>query len=336
MSLLSRCLGRYRSNRQLPIFYKLVRCSRLPSPTIVSNWWPATRVRVGAISSFSCTPPPGQPLTLKEQNLVGSPDISCAISAEATVSELIQLLLNKSSELSNADDISTAIVPLQELLLHTLKCKQRTTEEMKLLKEFVHSNLKLFNIKFLPLLLTTLLKNNCISVPILEESTALFSWVLKNDLKKYQNVNFGQVFWLLGRCFYYNEQLCEALSEIFKGPDSILNPWLVSNIAWYCARVRFYSPTLLDDIANYTLANNHKFNYHDLSNVVYSFGYLNHPHPALMDTVGRRLEGERNTEGNEQVYWVYVWSCLVLDMLRVGVLERVLNEEFIQGTCTLR
>ena len=262
---------------------------------------------------------------------MGSPDNSHAIATEATVSELIQLLLTKSSELSNTDDISTAIVPLQELLLHTLKCKQKTAEETKLLKEFVHSNIKLLNIKFLPLLLATLLKNNCISMPILEESTAIFSELLKNDLEKYQNVNFGQAFWLLGRCFYYSEQLCEALSEIFKGPGSVLNPWLVSNIAWYCARVRFYNPALLDDIATYTLANICKFNYHDLSNVVYSFGYLNHPHPALMDAVGERLEGESNTEGNEQVYWVYVWSSLVLDMLRVGVLERVLNEEFIQG-----
>ena len=87
----------------------------------------------------------------------------------------------------------------------------------------------------------------------------------------------------------------------------------------------------MEFIAHYSLRNLNNFTFHDLSNLVYTFGYLNHPHRELFAAVTERFVRTEGTRHTEQAHWVFVWACMVLGVYDTRVLSKVLNSEFIEG-----
>ncbi len=225
----------------------------------------------------------------------------------------------------------------ERMLLFLITSEHRTDALDDLLKHEVLERLNSFRPIFLPKLLSTLLKCNCINRPLLKASSERICQLIENDLDDLpDNLNFGQLFWVFGKSLHYNQSLCDSLLTLVTNRDTLLTPWMVGNVAWYCARIQYYNPTLLDRILEYTLNHLDEFPRLQMSNLVYTLGQLNHGNAELMAAVGEVLEREvpPSSEG-EQIYWVYMWTSMVLGSIRPGIASRLFDNQFIEGVLQL-
>ena len=226
----------------------------------------------------------------------------------------------------------------ERMLLFLITSEHRTDALDDLLKLEVLERLNSFRPIFLPKLLSTLMKCNCINRLLLKASSERICQLIETDLDNVpDNFNFGQLFWVFGKSLHYNQSLCNSLLTLVTNRDTLLTPWMVGNIAWYCARVQYYNPKLLDQILEYTLHHLDEFPRLQLSNLVYTLGQLNHGNAELLAAVGEILERETlpPSEG-EQIYWVYMWTSMVLGSIRPGIATRLFDNQFIEGGLQLR
>ncbi len=218
----------------------------------------------------------------------------------------------------------------ERLILVLLASENRTKNFDNLLKEEVMSKLDTLRPKFIPKILSELLRNKCMNKPVLRASSERVVQLIEEDNLP-DDFNFGRIFWVFGKRFHYDESLCNSLLSLINRRKDILTPWMMGNIAWYCARIRYYNPTLLDKITSYTLQNLDKFPQLQMSNVVYTLGSLNHNHAELMDAIWKKLESEYSLSNHQQVYWMYMWTSMVLGVIKRETANRLLNNQFIKG-----
>lgn len=205
-------------------------------------------------------------------------------------------------------------------------------ETKQLLGEYVVAKVPVLNVKFLIQLLASMLQHRCLPHPLLSATAGVVSNILDSNTERKVGINLGKLFWVFGKVRHHDEQLCASISNyIVNGNKDLFAPWMTTAIIWYFARVRYYDPEVMEVVAKYALAHVDKYAYRELSSLVYSFGYLNHHHSDLMSAVARRLAGESSVEGNEQTYWMFVWSSMVMDLPFPDVLSLVLTEDFIKG-----
>ena len=245
--------------------------------------------------------------------------------------ELANVILMSSSEQilsERAQDLS------HDLIMSLVTSNHMNAHIAQLLGDYVVTKIPTLNFKFLIQLLSEMLQHRCLSRSVLTSSAEAACSLIKNEPGEMRNLNLGKLFWVFGKFPHYDEQLCRSVSQfIVNGKDRQFNPWMLTSIVWYFARVRYYDPVVMETIAQYALRHINRFIFRDLSNLVYSFGSLNHIHHELMSAVAKRLIDEPSTRNNEQTYWMFVWASMVMDVHYSGVLSRVLTEDFIEGVC---
>lgn len=243
-------------------------------------------------------------------------------------------------ELANVFLISTAKQILiegaqdlsQDQIVSLVTSNRINKHVRQLLGDYIVMKIPTLNFNFLAQLLSDMLQHGCLTQSVLTASAEAACNRIKNEPGEMRYVKLGKLFWVLGKFQHYNEHLCHTVSRfILNGRDKYFNQFLMTIIVWYFARVRYYDPKVMNTIAQYALRHINSYSFLNLSNLVYSFGSLNHPHHELMTAVAERLIEEPSTDNNEQTYWMFVWASMVMDVHSTGVLSRVLNEDFIEG-----
>ena len=202
------------------------------------------------------------------------------------------------------------------------------------LEEYVLSKAEGFSLHSLSRTLTFMLRKRCITRPVLEKCADMAQKHLERDFHSVDYSDVGTVFWVYGKLSHYNPGLFQSLTKVFqKDDDKRLSSWFVTTVVWSCAKVRYYDPVIMNTTAQYSLRHLKKFSFHDLSNLVYSFGALSHPHDELFGAVASKMVEAKSTKGNEQAFWVLAWASMVLGVYDKKVLSRVLNPEFMEGVC---
>lgn len=130
--------------------------------------------------------------------------------------------------------------------------------------------------------------------------------------------------WAFGAANYYHEDFFQALSKKFPMMcHSYRTPRLLSTVAWACSRVRYYDPSLLDYVAQDAVAKLDQFNSHDLSNLAYAFGVLNHPCPRLLNAIAEKLTSNLHLLSNSQACSNIAWACMVHNVYPTKLLEHL-------------
>ena len=186
------------------------------------------------------------------------------------------------------------------------------------------------NLHPLSLTIWALVKQKVIhrSPELLAEAGRVASELLPDDTNPH---NTSMLSWAFGLLPYYQEDYFEALSEkITTSNPGFLEPRLLSTVAWACSRVRYYCPSLLDFIAEQSMAKLSQFNSHDLGNLAYAFGRLNHRTP-LLTAIAQRLESDPKLMANTQALYNVAWACMVLDIYPRKLFQCALSPKCIKG-----
>lgn len=142
--------------------------------------------------------------------------------------------------------------------------------------------------------------------------------------------------WVFGSAPHYQREYFDALSlrllEMRDADDPRVTPRLLATVAWACARVRYYSPPLMEHLSQLALARLGAFNSHDLANLGYAAGFLNHPSEELLWAIVRRLEASEDFMSNVQACINIVWACLVHDLYPPSLLRHLFSAKHMQGT----
>lgn len=202
------------------------------------------------------------------------------------------------------------------------------------LEGYVLSKAESFGLHSLSRTLTFMLRKHCITRPVLTKCADVVQTQLENELAIVDYSDVGTVFWVYGKMFHHDDGLFQSLGKLFQqDDDKRLTPWFVTTAVWSCAKVRHYDPDVMDAAAQFSLRHLEKFSFHDLSNLVYSYGALNHRHNELFSAVTSRMTEARSSRGNEQAFWVLTWASMVLGVYDRKLLSRVLNPDFMEGMC---
>ena len=267
-------------------------------------------------------------------------------SSKLTLSEASSVvqIYRKLSLKSKADELSQLF---SDKLLRTLTkgdylhpwtvvnlsdCQTWTPDLVTAVQNYALAHSERFSFQSIMELLTLMLRKNATTYTVRHKCADVAKILIDSLPKSIASYNeIGKLFWVYGKCTHHHGGLFETLEKVLQVEDRHLSPFCVTTLAWSCARVRYYNPDLMEFIAHYSLRNLNSFTFHDLSNLVYTFGYLNHPHRELFAAVTERFVRTEGTRNTEQAHWVFVWACMVLGVYDTRVLSKVLNSEFIEG-----
>lgn len=138
-----------------------------------------------------------------------------------------------------------------------------------------------------------------------------------------------------GKCKFCDEDLYHAFASLVEGaPDPYLQTSkFISNMSWSCGKVRFYSESLMDSIADHSLRGFPTFSNQDIAVLLYGFGALNCSHLDLFHTMVERVVGDEDHLTNHILCWTIVWVGMVLEQYPGNLLSRMLTDDFL--TCKL-
>lgn len=140
--------------------------------------------------------------------------------------------------------------------------------------------------------------------------------------------------WAFGSASHYQEPFFSALKDRIctEPPQSTrLTPRLLSSVAWACARAGYYHAGLLDHIAVASLSKLHHFNSHDMGNLAYSYGYLNHPSEKLLLNISRIMSSQPRMMVNDLACANVASSCLIHGIYPEELLSQLMSRERVAG-----
>lgn len=135
----------------------------------------------------------------------------------------------------------------------------------------------------------------------------------------------------------YQEDFFHALADKFtttRDPE-FFEPRMLSSVAWASSRVRFYHPELLKCISEHSLRKLDQYNSHDLGNLAYAYGRLNHPDRQLLEAIVDRFESNPHLMANSQSCYNTAWACMVIDYYPIRLLQHALSPGQVEGTAML-
>ena len=140
--------------------------------------------------------------------------------------------------------------------------------------------------------------------------------------------------WAFGSASHYHKSLFSALkdrilAESLHSPS--LTPRLLASVAWSCARTGYYDHDLLDHIAAAALNSIHLFNSHDLGNLAYSYGYLNHCSDKLLLAISRIMSSQPDMAANELACTNVANACLIHRLYPETLLEKLMCYKRVAG-----
>ncbi len=155
--------------------------------------------------------------------------------------------------------------------------------------------------------------------------------------KASNSLDLNMLCWAFAVKGAYQEAYFCALADKITTTDEpeFLQPRLLSTVAWASSRVGFYRPDLLDCISQHSLGKLDQYNSHDLGNLAYAFGRLNHPDTQLLEAIAERFEANPRLMANSQSCYNIAWACMVMDIYPIKLLQHALSPEQVKGILTL-
>lgn len=140
--------------------------------------------------------------------------------------------------------------------------------------------------------------------------------------------------WAFGSAHYYHKPFFSALKDRILAlalHSPVLTPRLLASVAWSCARAGYYEPDLLNHIAAAALTSIHQFNSHDLGNLAYSYGYLNHFSDELLMAISSIMSSRPDMAANELACTNVASACLIHRLYPEALLEKLMSFERVAG-----
>ena len=134
--------------------------------------------------------------------------------------------------------------------------------------------------------------------------------------------------WAFASAEYYHRSFCEALSQAIlteRSSSPMLTPRLLSSVAWMCAKVGYFNPTLLDCIASRALSELRQFNAQDLGNLMYAYAQLDYPHQQLVSEVTRRFVSDKRLLSDDGACVSVAWANLAIGEYPLPLLEHLME-----------
>ena len=175
----------------------------------------------------------------------------------------------------------------------------------------------------------------------LQKSGIIFDqWLLESasnivncHFKSSDSQTVAMLLWILGKSQYYNKDFYDKISETILSGEAIhmYTPRLLAHLLWAAARVQYYNPELLNYIADCVLSQIDDMNAHNMANIGYAYGFLNHSHHPLMKALAERIVKIVDPYWGPQALMNIAWSCLVMGLFPVNLFEVCLSEKMITG-----
>ena len=146
------------------------------------------------------------------------------------------------------------------------------------------------------------------------------------------------VAWTLGRRQQQDIQFYDAMFQRIMGKEaSRWTPRLVSTMSWSLAASYLYHPDVMDRLAADATPRLGLFSNHDLANLVYAYGHLNHPCKELLEAVQalyiERVRGSGTAIAEDYTLGLTgmntVWSCMVANTYPRHLVELFMDRRFL-------
>ena len=149
---------------------------------------------------------------------------------------------------------------------------------------------------------------------------------------QFQVISLVHCCWAFGSAAYFHQPFFSALTDkLLSEPPATFTPRLLSSAAWACARTGYYHPGLLDHIARTSLSTLHHFNSHDLGNLAFSYGYLNHRSDNLLLAISDIMSSRPEVAANELSCANVANACLIHKLYPEALLSRLMCPSRISG-----
>ena len=208
-------------------------------------------------------------------------------------------------------------------LVHSICIGGAWSKEYSLpLNSYVNTRLSEFKPRDLFFLLEDLIRQGAAEELLWSVGEMVAGWIMMTQLDP---SGLTRVCWLYGKALVYHTAVFEALHEKIVSVDKqSLSPRLLATAAWAFARVRFYSPALMERIAVLSLATLNKFKFsQNLSMLAYAFAYLNHPHKELLSAISEKVCANQKFLSNSHACHNIAWACMVVGLYPRKLLEHV-------------
>ena len=195
--------------------------------------------------------------------------------------------------------------------------------------EYLKKQLDIFPFHSIALLLWSLAKAGVTDKVIFSKASQLSC---AKGATNYDQRSFLQIAWALATAGHYNRQFFDMLSDkiLSARGRGFYTPRTLSSTSWCLAKAQHYRPDVLDHIADHSLVRLHEFNSHDLGNLAYAFGSLNHPRKDLLVAVAERFVSDPQLLTNNLAHANIVWSCIVADVYPKQLVKYSLSAEALQ------
>lgn len=243
-------------------------------------------------------------------------DASSALAAEV------------SRRLSNGDSLHPIAVTNMAWAMASLNTWSDSLTPV--LSAYLKQQLDTFPFHSIALLLWSLAKAGVTDKDIFARASQL---ICAKGASSYDQRSFLQIAWALATAGHYNQSFFDMLADKLLAAKGrgFYTPRTLSSISWCLAKAQHYRPDVLDHIADHSLSRLHEFNSHDLGNLAYAFGSLNHSRTDLLVAIAERFVSDPELLTNHLAHANIVWSCVVSDVYPPQLVKHSLSKETLQG-----
>ena len=162
----------------------------------------------------------------------------------------------------------------------------------------------------------------------------LLDHISKIALKSLNSYILSLACWTFGRAKYYDETFCSELARILltKNKKEWYDPRVLAEILWYLARIQYYNSDLMDHLASIALPDVKNMNAQKLTNIAYSYGFLNHCNHKLLNAVVDRTVLLAKSQLSENIVALLNVArfCLVSDVYFEQLIRLLCSQELLE------
>ena len=198
------------------------------------------------------------------------------------------------------------------------------------LTDYLKKQLDSFPFHSIALLLWSLAKVGVMEKEVFANASRLSC---SKGASSYDQRSFLQIAWALATAGHYNQPFFDMLSDKLLAAKGrgFYTPRTLSSASWCLAKAQHYRPDVMDHIAEHSLGRLGEFNSHDLGNLAYAFGSLNHPRTDLLVAIADRFVSDPELLTNHLAHANIVWSCIVSDVYPTQLVKHSLSRETLLG-----
>lgn len=168
-------------------------------------------------------------------------------------------------------------------------------------------------------------------------ATEISNLLSQETLNKESVSSIAKILRYVGKSLSYSQSFFDFISKhllMTRSEEVLLG--VIPSFIWACARVRYYSPTLLSSVGESLFDNLEKLSPLDVDMLMFSYAKLNHPLPGLVEKVEKWLLGRDEVLSQYRLPWTLAWAGMVLMQYPKQLLSLILTDEYIEGTYNVR